>query len=30
MTSAYAIGRLAAQVILGRRAPGPFDPRRFA
>lgn len=30
MTSAYAVGRLAAQVILGRRAPGPFDPRRFA
>jgi D-arginine dehydrogenase len=29
MTSAYAVGRLAAQVILGRRAPGPFDPRRF-
>ncbi len=29
MTSAWAIGRLAAQVILGRRAPGPFDPRRF-
>jgi D-arginine dehydrogenase len=30
MTSAWAVGRLAAQVILGRRAPGPFDPRRFA
>lgn len=29
MTSAWAVGRLAAQVILGRRAPGPFDPRRF-
>jgi len=30
MTSAYAVGRLAAQVILGRRSPGPFDPRRFS
>jgi D-arginine dehydrogenase len=30
MTSSYAVGRLAAQVILGRRAPGAFDPRRFA
>jgi len=29
MTSSWSIGRLAAQVILGRRAPGPFDPRRF-
>jgi D-arginine dehydrogenase len=29
MTSAYAVGRLAAEVILGRRAPGPFDPRRL-
>lgn len=29
MTSAWAIGRLAAQAILGRRAGGPFDPRRF-
>lgn len=30
MTSAYAVGRLAAQAILGRRSPGPFDPRRFS
>ncbi|MFI5402937.1 MAG: NAD(P)/FAD-dependent oxidoreductase, partial [Planctomycetota bacterium] len=29
MTSAWAVGHLAAQVILGRRAPGPFDPRRL-
>jgi D-arginine dehydrogenase len=29
MTSAWAVGRLAAQSILGRRAPGAFDPRRF-
>jgi D-arginine dehydrogenase len=29
MTSAWAVGRLAAQVILGRRSPGPFDPSRF-
>jgi D-arginine dehydrogenase len=30
MTTAWAVGRLAAQVILGRRAPGAFDPRRLA
>jgi glycine/D-amino acid oxidase-like deaminating enzyme len=30
MTSAWAVGRLAAQAILGRRAAGAFDPRRFA
>ena len=29
MTSAWAVGRLAAQAILGRRAGGPFDPRRL-
>ncbi len=29
MTSAWAIGRLAALSILGRGAPGPFDPRRL-
>ncbi|MHC4547375.1 MAG: NAD(P)/FAD-dependent oxidoreductase [Planctomycetota bacterium] len=30
LTAAWAVGRLAAQVLLGRRAPGPFSPRRLA
>jgi len=30
VTSSWAVGRLAAQAILGRRAAGAFDPRRFA
>jgi D-arginine dehydrogenase len=30
VTAAWAVGRLAAEVLLGRADPGPFDPRRFA
>jgi glycine/D-amino acid oxidase-like deaminating enzyme len=30
VTAAWAVGRLAADVLLGRASPGPFDPRRFA
>ncbi|MHC4133352.1 MAG: NAD(P)/FAD-dependent oxidoreductase [Planctomycetota bacterium] len=30
VTAAWAVGRLAAEVLLGRAEPGPFDPRRFA
>jgi len=29
VTAAWAVGRLAAQVLLERADPGPFDPRRF-
>jgi glycine/D-amino acid oxidase-like deaminating enzyme len=30
VTAAWEVGRLAAEALLGRHVPGPFDPRRFA
>ena len=30
LTTSWAVGRLAAQVYLGRKSPGVFDPARFA